>query len=385
MEICAGEYLQFIQRKLVNLLDNITVLSTAGDAAAERIVSGGKLWGLSDEKGFISEFSSRSGGLMCIHEAPEPEKVSAADVIVAASTDSRPDSYPDLLESYRATGALIILIGSREAAERPGCDIFIDTALPKGTAPLFKFRSAPACPTAGVVNVAALWAFTAEFVAACSRRGKVPVCWQSGVLDTGKARNKILKDRVFHDDGEFDVPPIAAGEKGREYLFNIQRCLASMHAMELEKFVQAGKIGADAINKGNTVWCDSIGHHLPSQEGIAGDPGILTLGFPERKDKAGPFKKGDVYFYNGYYIYPTAELQAAREAGIASVWILGGKDVQGIYAQPGEIHINAYWRYGDASLTIPGLDIKIIPASGVIMTTTLWMLVAETIGNLSIT
>ena len=54
----------------------------------------------------------------------------------------------------------------------------------------------------------------------------------------------------------------------------------------------------------------------------------------------------------------------------------GGREAQTISAMPGEIHIDAHWRYGDACLTIPGYDVRIVPESGVVMTATLWMLTA---------
>ena len=53
---------------------------------------------------------------------------------------------------------------------------------------------------------------------------------------------------------------------------------------------------------------------------------------------------------------------------------MGGKDVESIYPKKGEIHIDAYWRYGDAAVRIPGYDIKVLPASGVVTTAMLWML-----------
>ena len=379
MEISAKEYLTFIQGRSVDLLNSVDSIGIAADAAAERVVSGGRLYGLGDEIGFQSEYSSRAGGLMGIQTVADD--VAEGDVIVAATTDNGGDTaYRDTLADYRRRGALVILIGSRESAEKGVEDIFIDNHLGRGLSPVFDTTPEPLCPAAGVCNVAALWTFTAEYVSACTRRGKMPVCWQSGCLDAGRDRNALLMGKVFHEDGEFDVPAIDAGEKGREFLYNLLRCLSGIGSMEIGKFEQAGQLAARSVRDGATVWCDVIGHHLPSQRGIPGDPGLFTIGSPEKKEETGPFKDGDVYLYNGYFMYPSEQLAKVREAGIPSVWILGGREVQDVYAQPGEIHINAYWRYGDASLTIPGYDLRIIPVSGAIMTATLWMLLAETAG-----
>ena len=76
-------------------------------------------------------------------------------------------------------------------------------------------------------------------------------------------------------------------------------------------------------------------------------------------------------------------MKAARDAGINSTWILGGNDVDSICPHNGEIHIDAYWRYGDASVRIPGYGIKVAPASGVVMTATMWLCHAAVIDSLS--
>jgi hypothetical protein len=104
--------------------------------------------------------------------------------------------------------------------------------------------------------------------------------------------------------------------------------------------------------------------------------------FPERKETSGPFVPGDVYLCNGYFLEPAEILSEVRGAEIPSVWILGGRERMQAFAAdaPGhkhEIHIDAHWHFGDACVNVPGYGIPIIPPSGVIMTTTLWMLVAE--------
>ena len=62
-----------------------------------------------------------------------------------------------------------------------------------------------------------------------------------------------------------------------------------------------------------------------------------------------------------------------------SAWIMGGREIEVIYAHPGEIHVDGYWRYGDASLHLPGYDYRVIPPSCVITTTLLWLLQAAAI------
>ena len=75
--------------------------------------------------------------------------------------------------------------------------------------------------------------------------------------------------------------------------------------------------------------------------------------------------------------------QPLREMGVPSVWITGGRESRPLAPQPGEIHVDPYWTYGDACVEIPGYDVKILPPSGVIQTAALWMIIGEIAGALS--
>ena len=59
------------------------------------------------------------------------------------------------------------------------------------------------------------------------------------------------------------------------------------------------------------------------------------------------------------------------------------KEIETIYPHTGEIHINAYWRYGDTSVHMPGYDVRVIPPSGVITTMMLWLLHAAAADHIS--
>jgi hypothetical protein len=182
---------------------------------------------------------------------------------------------------------------------------------------------------------------------------------------------------MFHTSEEFALEPVTAGIKAIEYLSNLNRCFYGILSTEIRKFEETGELCRASLSAGGTVWCECIGHHMPWQRGIDGDPGIMKMVFPEQGEKDLSLGESDYYLYNGYYIYPKDNLERARSSGISSSWLLGGREVHSISPFPGEIHIDAYWRYADASLSFPGYDIKVIPASGVIMTATLWALTAE--------
>ena len=71
-------------------------------------------------------------------------------------------------------------------------------------------------PVDTVINVAKLWAWTGEFVAACARMGKMPTLYKSYGLPGGYERAKKYEGTRFHDD--LSIQPIAAGVLEKEYL-----------------------------------------------------------------------------------------------------------------------------------------------------------------------
>ena len=81
-------------------------------------------------------------------------------------------------------------------------------------------------PLDTVVNAAELWMWTAEFVAACTRSGKMPVLYQSYGLPGGYERAKKYQGKRFHDD--LSIKPVAAGVLGKEYLERIHGILAQI-------------------------------------------------------------------------------------------------------------------------------------------------------------
>lgn len=378
----AAEYLRCIMQHVNECERTIDLLADQADIAAARVVDGGKLYGLSDDGGgFVSELSGRSGGLTGIAEAPDISDIRANDFVVAATVDQSIDELRERISTCREKGAHVMLIGSEASAIRDAADGFVTTGLSAGTAPLFQFKDEDICPTAGVMNIALMWLFTAEFTAACTRRGKMPAFYQSVGVSYGSFRNQLFGQRMFYDDSEITVAPIPPRELGRQYLANLQRCLAGLLVGEIGKFARIGEIAGETLRSGNAVWCDVIGHHLNYQPGSVGDPGLIRFGRPERQEPADGVRKDDFYIFNGYYTYPQDQFPKYRDIGVRSAWLLGGRETQGIYPLPGEIHIDAQWRFGDASLYVPGHDIKILPVSGVVMTTTLWMIVAETAKN----
>ena len=151
---------------------------------------------------------------------------------------------------------------------------------------------------------------------------------------------------------------------------------------------------AGVIKAGHKSWVLVLGHNLPYQLGLSGDPGLLDaslffklLNLPpaEMPDQIlatiGPV---DGLVYVGGYAFPDFGWdERLYNMGVPFVLVTGGRETNPVTPGPEEIHIDPYWEHGDACVEIPGYDIKILPPSGVIQTAALWMISGEIAGHMA--
>ena len=150
-----------------------------------------------------------------------------------------------------------------------------------------------------------------------------------------------------------------------------------LNEKELDHIRLVAEQVATTVRSGHTVYVSVVGHalggHLPRLK--------KETGYMQPLNADSPLGKDDFVFAIGYDdIFPklVEETQKA-EAGLA--WSLtdyktpgtGGPDA----IPPGQVFINQRWALGDAVVTVPGYEIRILPPSGVISETILWMVLAE--------
>jgi hypothetical protein len=66
-----------------------------------------------------------------------------------------------------------------------------------------------------------------------------------------------------------------------------------------------------------------------------------------------------------------------RSCGASAAWCAATYRPEEIKIAPGEIFIDAQWQFGDAEVSVPGYDIKVFPASGVVQCEVYEMIQAE--------
>jgi len=409
--------------KIIECMDHsaglLDVMAEAADAAAARVVEGGRIYVMDDETihrtgeekvklmpgggfeypmhedwgGFVAEACDRAGGLRHIQPVPIRGELTDKDVVMVGTLDLHPEDQYKQLSSYKDKGALIIVFGSRKSRIADLADFLIDNGLEAGLVPVMDVgRDGKIGPIAGIANVINMWAYTAEFVAAVTRQGKMPTLWQSMFVPGAAKRNEKIGEYMFHPD--MRIMPVEPRNLGSQYIREVKSYLEKIRANELSKFPEAGKLCAGAISGGNKVVAGIIGHFMSSQRRMPGFPEglfkIVENEYGSEQLKKAGLGKGDVWFHIGYSMYPERELKYAKEVGAKTVCVFtpGPIDIgEGWPVEPDlsliDVYIDPYWKHGDAVVEVPDYDIKILPPSGVVMSTCYWMIIGETLAALS--
>ncbi len=369
----AAAYSQRIQAGLAALVPLLPDYVRAAEAAALRLASGGRLW-LAGDRGFVLEGLHRAGGLMSAQALPPLPSLQPNDVLLYGLISPPQAGDITLWRQARTKNALCVILGPRALSLPAEAGIFLAVPTPPADNPV-------ALPTASPLLAAALWTFTGELVAAWTRLGKMPTLYQSVLVPGGRERNAVRQGQMWEP---FSVPPILPYRLGRTYLARVSHILRTLRATQLEKFHLAGQLAAQALQAGRTAWLVTAGHLPPELPGQIGDPGILRPLKRREPDRLQELvQSGDVIFYVGYFEPFGPWPQEAHKLGAKIVTIVSGTPERPAEAMGADINLNGCWPYGDSLVDVPGYDIKILPASGVIQATALWMLVAETVQHFS--
>jgi len=201
----------------------------------------------------------------------------------------------------------------------------------------------------------------------------MPVLYQTYGLAGGPERGRKYQGKRFHDD--LIVKPIPAGVLGREYLDEIDRMLAKIGDAQMPKLRQAATWWQQATSATILV----TGHIFPRH---AQDARALALGsfatVPawEDKDLLDANHPPQFVLYVGYQFVHQKLIAQAKALGVKLVYC----DVQP--AQPPEpasniLYIDPGWPLADGCVTVPGYDVPILPASGVIQAAIYWTIASE--------
>jgi hypothetical protein len=190
----------------------------------------------------------RSGGLVHVgfdrtYKKDRTDAEKAKDVALAAYHEAAPAADVEGLKRLRDRGVYVVGLGPRGGAP-PGdvvgaCDAWIDTSAPGVNG------DTAAC----LSNLVHGWCLTGEFVAALTRRGKMPPLWKSFGYDDGRTwAETYFGKKQFHDD--LAVPPVAAGELARSYVRQVRHAIRRLRTDEaalveaVDRVILGGRMSA---------------------------------------------------------------------------------------------------------------------------------------------
>lgn len=343
----AEDYLARLQDGIIQSRFRLPALTQSAERAAGEFLSGGNVWAAGRQADFITEACQRAGGLMAM--APLGDHVPANhDVVLYAIPGSLDDKDQKILEEWKEKGAIVITFCSSNG--------------------LFQNKF----PLDTVRNVVELWAWTGEFVAACTRLGKMPVLYQSYGLPGGYDRAKKYQGARLHDD--LSIRPVAAGTLGNKYLDQIDRMLGKIRETEMLKMNRA----AEWWRKAKSATALVTGHMFPVH---GQDPRTIHecdfVRVPAREDKELLGTNPPQFaLYLGYQFVPQRLLTEAKMKGVKLVY----SDVQpGKPAEPSDniVYISPAWPLTDGCVNVPGYDIPILPSSGVMQAAIYWTIASK--------
>ena len=350
-------------------------MTRAGEALAEGLLAGGKLFIASVRPDFVSEGFVRSGGLMLLEEYRTDARLSSEDAVIYGWSGTDAEADRALLRQLRASGAHLVGVGPSPLSESAR-EIFLESAPPRPEDVLEGFGGAD-YPLVSLQNLVLLWTFTGELVAALTRRGRMPSMYQSVLVPGARQRNERRRGCRFEE--EHAVPPIPPGQLGEAYLERLGECFRGLMAKEIEAIEEIARAGERVRQRGRCIHAFLISHFPIYQCGAPGDPRFMqqlvqiqgeTPSAAELEERLQP---GDLFFFLGYYNRPKAAYEVARQAKALIAEIITG--ARGSEGPSPDYVIHPQWPFGDALVPVPGYDVEILPASGIVQSAIYWAVV----------
>ena len=379
----AEQYLACILDVAEKARQNLCVITEIAEIVAERILAGGTLYTRDKEHAFASEGLGRAGGLMLLKA--NPEDVPQPNVLLVGSSGSHRDYDAEQVEAAHEAGDLVVAFCSHDQRPVEGykpfeglpllkhiADYSIDNSLPDNDAVVsIEGLGTNICPAALVVNALNLWAFTAEFVSACLRQGRMPTMYQSIRCTGSRDRNAEVGKEDFHSD--LKIEPIERGRLGKDYLDEVTKAISQIKATQLDAVRGASNLAAEALASGRRAYAALEGHMPPRVPGGYGDPGVFVARDPSDEE----LQPGDFMALIEYTGAPRKRLERIKAKGARSVWV-GVPTGDDLHCWGLDLFVDPFWRLGDAVVHVPGYDVNVIPPSGVIQSMIYWMLSGET-------
>ena len=367
-ELCYQKFTAIVDR----LGKDLPQISASASAAAKLYVEQDYAIGVAGERGAVAEVFGRSGGLMSLEDLRVPPNPPWKGIVLYVLRDGHADEDAFFINYFRRQGSNVILFGSTRLIKAIGTkSVDIDGAI-NNHGPwepgIVSIEKREVVPLDQAADAIALWTWTAEFTAACTRLGKMPTLYKGYAFPGSHERAAAIGKAKFHDARP---PAVAPLQLGQAYLQILSQTMQAVHDQEMPQIKAVAQLAIQARDAHHGVMAYVESHIMIWQFEVARDPGLFTrIGYWLSLRKDVKLEKGDFIFAIGYTeLFDTKTYdffaQKARAAGANVAWSIGGYADKKPALAPGEIFIDQMWKADDAVVEVPGYDIRIFPTSGI--------------------
>lgn len=395
----SGRYLKLIEKRIGIIRHDIPVLTETGSRMAEPMLAGGQFFLPSVAPFWPGEFCSRAGGLMGLARGVGPDwlrhEPGSRDISYIALPDPRwwkPREDENLQRLLAGKGHIFVNgrsdeLESLSAAQQKRIAGFTGgAAVDEGLYGIENRR-----PLAGVRHFDQYvrgWMTAGEFIAACTRAGRMPTVYMSVWLEGALVRNASFMEHhnlsepwpvpFFHKD--IYIPPLAEGRVSGEFLDIAAGHLATLQ-QQLPQLAKAGAWMAEAKSSGRRVWVVAVGHSYPRILELPEDgsyPVEWGRSFSDLK-KAIPhdIKAGDVVLHMGYAPVNVTTIRSILKRGIRLIHTSPYGRPASLEDHDNFMWLDLPWRPADASVDVPGYSVRILPMSSTCHTMAYFAILSE--------
>jgi hypothetical protein len=347
-------------------------LCAPAEATAQRLLSGGRLF-LAGDSPWVAEGYGRAGGLQAATLLTDANQAQPGDVVWLGRDLSAGEDFSALIDALAARKCLVLVFGGNSGIP-PLHDVIRIEPLTSANA---------SRPLMLLANILSLWTETAELAAATARQGRTLVFLQSHSVDGGRARNALYAQATFHD-GLPMMASASAGTWSHAYLDDIRLRVTALRDRALPALISLGADLARRTHDSEKPVLMSLGHMLPEAVDRK-SPWFRYAGIAEERDHLDHLLKPEgLFIFIGYVSVPLDLWRGVRRAKAHAAWIVSPLPGEVDFHEFGDTVIDQQWQVGDASVTAPGYDIRILPPSGVLQLVTYAVLIAAAEGPSSI-
>lgn len=199
-------------RRIAWLLETqLTAIESAGEAVADAIAAGGRVWVTQTSHALHLEATHRAGGLMAADVLTDVEAARPGDAVLLGISAGTTAPVIELALAIRRRGATLIALTGlpyetdpRVPPEHPSgrllhqvADLVVDLGGPFGDGEfVLPGTSVAILPTSGATGVVAMWMVFAEAVGRLVERGLSPLMWQSNLIPGAHERNDAVRGEL---------------------------------------------------------------------------------------------------------------------------------------------------------------------------------------------